>query len=74
MNRAARIASKAPGGVVLCSDDAWAGYTADPRRETIAVLGCSKGKVMLKGIGHVGIVTCQRECTERVNIMLTPKP
>lgn len=63
MNRAARIASKAPGGVVLCSDDAWTGYTDDPRAETLAVLGCSKGKVMLKGIGHVGLVTCQRECT-----------
>ncbi|MEW5318953.1 MAG: hypothetical protein WDW38_010132 [Sanguina aurantia] len=59
MNRAARIAAKAPGGVVLCSDDAWKGYTSDPRKEEIAVLGCSKGKVMLKGIGHVGIVTCQ---------------
>ncbi|MEW5318951.1 MAG: hypothetical protein WDW38_010130 [Sanguina aurantia] len=59
MNRAARIAAKAPGGVVLCSDDAWQGYTSDPRAEEIAVLGCSKGKVMLKGIGHVGIVTCQ---------------
>lgn len=62
MNRAARIAGKAAGGVVLCSDEAWTGYTKDPRKEEISVLGCSKGKVMLKGIGHVGLVTCQREC------------
>ncbi|MEW5301501.1 MAG: hypothetical protein WDW36_004359 [Sanguina aurantia] len=59
INRAARIASKATSGAVLCSDGAWAAYTADPRAEVTPVLGCSIGSVLLKGIGTMGIVTCQ---------------
>ncbi|MEW5319055.1 MAG: hypothetical protein WDW38_010231 [Sanguina aurantia] len=59
INRAARIADKATSGAVLCSEGAWAAYTADPRAEATPVLGCSIGSVLLKGIGSMGIVTCQ---------------